>query len=65
MQFTAGFGPVWSDLPPDLGQAVMLLAANYHENRHAVGVAGASLPFGVQEMIEPWRAIRTFGGGQG
>src|SRR5690606_9566515 len=31
--FTAGFGAGWSEVPPDLAQAVFLLAADYHEHR--------------------------------
>ena len=29
--FTAGFGAVWADVPADLAQAVMLLAAHYYD----------------------------------
>lgn len=64
-RFTAGYGPAWADVPPDLRQAVLLLASHYHENRHAAGIAGTTVPFGVQALIDPWRTIRTFGGGRG
>ncbi|GAB4384045.1 head-tail connector protein [Albidovulum sp.] len=60
--FTAGFGPAWSDVPEDLAQAVLLLAAQYHENRHETGVAQA-MPFGVTALIERWRTVRVLGGG--
>jgi uncharacterized phiE125 gp8 family phage protein len=60
--FSAGFGPAWSDVPPDLGQAVFLLAAEYHENRHEAGTQRA-LPFGVMALIERWRTVRVLGGG--
>jgi uncharacterized phiE125 gp8 family phage protein len=59
--FTAGFGPAWADVPPDLAQAVLLLAAHYHENRHAEEDGGQPIPFGILALIEKWRAIR-FGG---
>lgn len=64
VQFDAGFGPLWADLPPDLRQAVMLLAAEYYEHRHADGVAAAGLPHRVAQLIEGWRQIRILGGGR-
>lgn len=62
--FTAGFGPAWSDVPRDLGQAVFLLAAQFHENRHDAGDRASVLPFGVMALIERWRTVRVLGGGQ-
>lgn len=59
--FTAGFGPAWADVPPDLAQAVFLLAAHYHENRHAEEDGGQTIPFGILALVETWRAVR-FGG---
>jgi uncharacterized phiE125 gp8 family phage protein len=59
--FTAGFGPAWGDVPADLRQAVLLLAAQYYELRHEGG-AGA-MPFGVMALIERWRTVRVLGGG--
>lgn len=60
--FTAGFGPAWADVPVDLAQAVFLLAAQYHENRHEAGERMA-MPFGVMALIERWRTVRVLGGG--
>lgn len=60
--FTGGFGPLWVDVPVDLAQAVFLLSAHYHENRHENGVAEA-MPFGVMALIERWRTVRVLGGG--
>ncbi len=60
--FTAGFGPAWLDVPADLRQAVLLLAAQYYELRHEVGGAEA-IPFGVMALIEKWRTVRVLGGG--
>lgn len=64
--FTAGFGAAWPDLPADLAQAVMLLAAAYFEHR-VPGEAGdgAGMPFGVMALIERWRTVRTLAGGAG
>jgi uncharacterized phiE125 gp8 family phage protein len=59
--FTAGFGP-WAAVPADLGQAVLLLAAHFHEHRHATGDGAAGLPFGVMALLDRWRAIRIRGG---
>lgn len=61
--FTAGFGPAWSDVPVDLAQAVFLLAAQFHENRHEGGDRSTALPFGVMALIERWRTVRVLGGG--
>ncbi len=59
--FTGGFG-AWAQVPVDLAQAAFLLAAHYHENRHATGEIGAGIPFGVMALIERWRVVRISGG---
>jgi uncharacterized phiE125 gp8 family phage protein len=61
--FEAGFGPAWGNVPADLQQAVMLLAAEYHEHRHEFGMREAALPFGILTLIERWRTVRIIGGG--
>ncbi|MBS1303593.1 head-tail connector protein [Loktanella sp. SALINAS62] len=59
----AGFGPEWSDLPADLAQAVLLLAAHYYEYR--VETEGRSLlPPSVAALIERYRTVRLFMGGK-
>jgi uncharacterized phiE125 gp8 family phage protein len=61
--FDAGFGD-WEAVPPDLRQAVLLLAASYHEVRHEAGFREeGALPFGVMRLIERWRTVRVLGGG--
>ncbi|MGD9917889.1 MAG: hypothetical protein AB7U46_07705 [Paenirhodobacter sp.] len=62
IDFTAGFGPAWSDLPVDLAQAVFLLAAQYYELRHDGAGEVAAMPFGVMALIERWRTVRVLGG---
>lgn len=56
--FTAGYGVGWSDVPGDLRQAIVLLAAHYYEHREAAGEAMTSLPYGVGGLIAPYRPIR-------
>ena len=63
--FDAGYGTVWSAVPPDLGQAVLLLAAEYYEHRHDGGIREAGLPMAVLSLIDRWRTVRVLGGGAG
>jgi uncharacterized phiE125 gp8 family phage protein len=63
IDFEAGFGPLWSDVPADLRQAVFLLAARYHEFRHEAEMEAGTIPFGVVGLIERWRTVRVLGGG--
>jgi hypothetical protein len=48
--------------PEDLEHAVLMLAADWFENREAslVGVSGQSVPFGVRDIIDNYRTY-TFG----
>ncbi len=59
--FDGGFGPAWTDVPADLGQAVLRLAAHYYEHRHDMAVSDG-LPGGVAALIERYRNVRLFGG---
>jgi uncharacterized phiE125 gp8 family phage protein len=61
IRFTAGFGEAWEDVPADLRQAVLLLAAHFYENRADSGAASSSMPFGVLVLIEAYRATRIGG----
>lgn len=61
--FDAGFGADWGGVPPDLQQAVLLLAAEFHENRHDPGDGTGGLPAAVLALIERWRTVRVLGGG--
>lgn len=62
LRFDTGFGAAWSDLPADLGQAVLLLAAHYYEYRNDTGLSDGCMPFGVTSLIERYRTVRIFGG---
>jgi uncharacterized phiE125 gp8 family phage protein len=60
--FDAGFGATWAEVPVDLAQAVMLLAAEYYETRQPGDGSTSGLPFAVQALIERWRTVRILGG---
>jgi uncharacterized phiE125 gp8 family phage protein len=62
VRFVAGFGDAWEDVPADLRQAVLLLAAHFYENRTDTGSVSGSMPFGVLVLIEAYRATRIGGG---
>ena len=64
VELLAGYGPEWSDLPADLAQAVMLLAAHFYEYRSDTALHGASMPFSVSALIERYRTVRLFAGGR-
>lgn len=62
IEFEAGYGLAWGEIPADLRRAVLMLAAHYHEHRHLEGERGNSqLPFGVASLLEPYRPVRLFG----
>lgn len=61
IQMVAGYGAAWADVPKDMQQAVMMLAAHFYENRTDLDGAGG-LPMGVQSLIEPYRTVRIFMG---
>lgn len=60
--FDAGFGAAWANVPPDLQQAVFLMAGHYYEHRNEFAEATPGLPYPVQALIERWRTVRVLGG---
>lgn len=56
--FEAGFSEDWEGVPPDLRQAVLMLAAHYYEYRNDTALSGGCMPFGVSSLIERYRAVR-------
>ncbi|MEL7090636.1 MAG: head-tail connector protein [Pseudomonadota bacterium] len=60
---TAGYGSAWADIPADLRQAVLLLAAHYYEYRDETGLSEGCMPFGVTSLIERYKVMRLYGGG--
>ena len=64
IEMRAGYGPEWSDLPADLSQATMMLAAHFYEYRHETALRGGAMPYGVTALIERYRTVRLFMGGK-
>jgi uncharacterized phiE125 gp8 family phage protein len=54
----AGFGATWDQVPPDLRQAVFLLAAHYYEFRNETSLSEGCMPFGVSSLIERYKTMR-------
>ena len=63
VMLTAGYGPAWTDIPADLRQAVLLLAAHYYEYRDETALSEGCMPFGVASLIERYKVVRLYGGG--
>lgn len=61
VDFTAGYGPAWSDVPKGLAHATVMLAAHYYENRAAAG-SDVGFPLGVSGLLEPYRELRLRAG---
>ncbi|MBO9472019.1 phage head-tail connector protein [Shimia sp. R10_1] len=58
LRFEAGFGATWEEIPADLRQAVLLLAAHYYEFRQETTLSEGCMPFGVTSLLERYRAVR-------
>jgi uncharacterized phiE125 gp8 family phage protein len=61
LRFRAGLGESWADLPADLQQAVLMLAAHYYEYRNDTGLSEGCMPFGVSSLIARYKALRIGG----
>ena len=63
VKFRAGFGEAWDEVPSDLAQAVLLLAAHYYEFRHETALGEGCMPFGVTSLLQGYKPLRVgFGG---
>ncbi|WP_282048077.1 head-tail connector protein [Sulfitobacter mediterraneus] len=62
LRFDAGMGAGWADLPADLQQAALMLAAHYYEYRNDTGLSEGCMPFGVSSLIERYKTIRIGAG---
>lgn len=58
VRFEAGYGAAFADLPADLQQAVLLLAAHYYEYRDETALSQGCMPFGVTSLIARYRPVR-------
>ncbi|WP_208352927.1 head-tail connector protein [Pseudaestuariivita rosea] len=63
VRFRAGYATEWADLPADLAQAVLLLAAHYYEYRQETGLGEGCMPFGVTALLQRYRPMRVSVGG--
>lgn len=57
IDFDAGYAAVWSEVPGDLKQAVLMLAARFYDDP----AGGAALPEAVAALIAPYRHVRLWG----
>jgi uncharacterized phiE125 gp8 family phage protein len=57
LSFEAGYG-AWAAVPPDLRQAMLMLAALYYENRDSMVNGGGQIPLGVSALLEPYKRLR-------
>jgi uncharacterized phiE125 gp8 family phage protein len=57
----AGFGPEWSDLPADLAQASLMLAAHHYDWRHDMSGGHTSVPLSVLTLVDRYRSLRLGG----
>lgn len=58
IRFTAGYVADFGDLPADLAQAVLLLAAHYYEYRDETALGEGCMPFGVTALLSRYRPVR-------
>lgn len=63
IDFTAGFGPSWNDVPETIRQAIFRLTAHFYDNRDTASISGSGgsvtdLPFHVKALLAPYRAWR-------
>ncbi|RVT85454.1 hypothetical protein DXV76_06750 [Rhodobacteraceae bacterium CCMM004] len=60
--FDAGFGASWDQVPSDLAQAVMILAARFYAERGAEA-GQVAMPADVIRLLGRYRNLRILGGG--
>ena len=60
VELTAGFASDWAGLPPDLKQAVLILAGEFWGQEMQ---ADTGIPFAVSVLLEPHRRLRLRGAG--
>lgn len=60
VEVVAGFGPMASDVPEPLRQAILLLVAHWYENRHAAcdGQPNHDINAAINKVIAPFKVKR-------
>ncbi len=58
LTFQAGYGESWNDVPDDLRQAVLLMAAHYFEHRGEDKTPNMTVPPAVQAILTPRQPAR-------
>jgi uncharacterized phiE125 gp8 family phage protein len=58
IRFSAGYGLDATDVPPDLRQAVHLLATHYFENRESGAAHDMTMPMAVRALLQPYRLVQ-------
>ncbi|MDU8911071.1 head-tail connector protein [Aestuariicoccus sp. MJ-SS9] len=58
VRFAAGMASAFAELPADLAQAVLLLAAHYYEYRDDTSLGQGCMPFGVTSLLARYRPVR-------
>ncbi|MFD1344538.1 head-tail connector protein [Litorisediminicola beolgyonensis] len=58
LRLVAGYAESFGDLPADLAQAVLLLAAHYYEYRDETALGQGCMPFGVTALLQRYRQVR-------
>lgn len=64
VQLVAGSAQSWTQVPSDLAQAVLLMAAHYYEYRNDLALGKGCTPFGVTALLERYRPMRIGLGGR-
>ena len=60
IDFQAGYGPSWNDVPETIRQALFRLTAHFYDNRDTANVGNivTDLPFHVKALLASYRAWR-------
>ncbi|MCE0504370.1 head-tail connector protein [Roseivivax sp. GX 12232] len=58
LRFTAGYGADFDALPPDLAQAVLMLATHFYDHRTDTALPAGCMPFGVSSLLARYRPVR-------
>jgi len=63
LEIRAGMAASFAELPADMAQAIMMLAAHFYEYRNDASLSQGCMPFGVTSLIERYRTLRLSGAG--